>query len=259
MPLQEQISQVITQIRNNPIDHNLRLQLIQQYCIAGQWEQAFKALQQYLKLNPKDQQTQALFLGNIECELARLKVFRGETKVTAYSEDNEKASLQCNLLKQVNDKEHSDEEKALTEKFIELHEQVNQSLTFTLNDQTNVNGEVIDTDVRLSHVFEIFEENRYSWLSVDEIESVEFKSTEILTDLIWRRTEIVLKDQRRIACFVPVRYPFESHQQLDDALLYARTTSWENKGDFSIAYGQKTYTNAELDLGILDISSIRGR
>lgn len=250
MSLQQKISQTIEQIRNNPLEHNLRLQLLQFYCLSGLWQQAKKTLNQYLKLNPTDQQTRALFVGNIECEISRLMVFNGKAMASAYSKANQQVALQNQIIQQIENPIQ------FNRIFLELHQYSSPNLRLQLNDQAELMDEFIDTDIRLSHVFEVFEENRYTWLSLDEIESVQFKPTEILTDLIWRRTVIVLKNKQSIACFVPVRYPFNEDQSLDDNLVYARSTVWENHGDFSTALGQKTLMNTESEIGILDIANI---
>lgn len=249
MSLQKNISKTIEQIRDNPLNHNLRLQLLQLYCIAGQWQQAEKTLNQYLKLNPSDQQTRALFLGNIACELKRLDVYTANSPAMPYIENHD-ITIQQKIVQQLQ------APNTLNDLFLELHAQVQPNFLIQLNDLTEIQDEFIDTDIRFSHIFEIFEENRYTWLSLADIESVQFKPTEILTDLIWRRTEIILKNKQSIACFVPVRYPFTEQQHLEDNLLYARSTNWENLGDFAVAFGQKTLSNTTLDIGILDIANI---
>lgn len=250
MSLQKNISQTIEQIRNNPLNHNLRLKLLQLYCVAGQWQQAEKTLNQYLKLNPTDQQTRTLFFGNIACELKRLEVYAANSPAISYIVDHQHIVTQQKIMQQLQ------APNTLNNLFLELHEQVQPNFLIQLNDATQIQDEFIDTDIRISHVFEIFEENRYTWVSLADIESVQFKPTEILTDLIWRRTEILLKNKQRIACFVPVRYPFTEQQHLEDTLLYARSTNWENLGDFTVALGQKTLSNTIQDIGILDIANI---
>ena len=250
MSLQPEIQKTIEQIRNNPLNHNLRLQLLQLYCVAGQWESALKTLNSYLKLNPTDQQTRTLFLGNIECELQRLDIVNHTHQVVAYTPNQPEVALQQQILQQCHDPA------LVNPLFLELHAQAQPSIVVQCHDHSELKGEYVDTDVRFSHIVEIFEENRYTWLSLAEIESISFKPTEILTDLIWRRTSIVLKNKQNIACFVPVRYPFEHQQSLDEGLLYARSTQWESVGDFSVAVGQRTLTNTEVDIGILDITNL---
>lgn len=77
MSLQNRIKESIKLIKMQPLNHNLRLELLQLYCLNGQWDSALKLIQQFLKLNSRDTQTKALFLGNIECEIYREKVFEG--------------------------------------------------------------------------------------------------------------------------------------------------------------------------------------
>ena len=249
--LNKEITESIEQIRSNPLNHNLRLKLLQLYCISGQWAQAQKILTQYLKLNPNDHQTKALFMGNIECELKRLKCFDENVDLNAYLEDDISVNIQQKIIHDFK------QNKDINELFLNLHDQVKSYFKIQLNNESEITDEIIDSDLRLSHVVEIFEENRYSVLGVHEIESIQFKPTEILTDLLWRRTEIRLKNQSHIACFVPVRYPFQNEANLDDALLYAHTTQWQSYGDFSTAFGQKTLSTPELDIGILDIQSLQ--
>lgn len=249
--LHNQILDTIEKIRNSPLDFNLRLQLVQYYCLTHQWEKAKRTLQQYLKLNPKDQQSQTLFAGNIECELARINVFKGRQPFIAYSSENIVVNLQQNMVANLENTQH------LYTHFMTLCNEHTAEMKIKCYEQQDLDGQFIDTDIRLSHIFEIFQDNHYYVISLNEISAVHFKPTEILTDLMWRRGEVILKNQQTISCFMPVRYPvLQDGTDLDDALLHARITEWQNLDNFSIAVGQKTFTNAENDIGILDISDI---
>ncbi len=253
MSLEDKIQQTTDLIRNQPLNHNLRLELLQLYCIDGQWDRALKIAQQFIKLNPNDNQTKALFLGNIECEIIREQVFKGQHDAPNYwgktaVDSNSQHDLLAAYLAQDTEK--------LSALFFEKCESLD-TLSITSNDQQETTSQFLDTDCRTAFVLEVFEQNQYFWIDINDIQEVKFKKTEFLTDLIWRRGEVLLKNQRHLACFFPVRYPFTDKLELDDQCKYSALTKWTEVGDLEIGIGQKTFSNGDIDISILDIESIK--
>lgn len=253
MTIQNNINFLIENIKNNPLDKNLRLELLQFYCLDGQWNLALKVIKQYIKLNQNDSQTKVLFLNNIICEIERSNVFFDNHFAQAYPKTNHNLVIKqielLNLFK-------LDKLKNMTDYFLNSFELVDNELSCTLKDNV-VTGKWIDTDCRLAFVIEVFQQDKYYWLSINEVDKIIFKDTEILPDVFWRRAEIILKDKQHIACFLPVRYPFQSNDEMNDQLKYASSTLWNNVNELSIGLGQKTYTNGDDDISILDIIELQ--
>lgn len=89
MYLSQQIESTIHAIKKSPMDLNLRLSLVQSYLLQANWQQALKTIQGYLKLNPNDEQSKALLLNNIDCEIQRQRLFNNELSVQGYIGTNE--------------------------------------------------------------------------------------------------------------------------------------------------------------------------
>lgn len=252
MSLQNRIKESIKLIKMQPLNRNLRLELLQLYCLNGQWDSALKLIQQFLKLNSRDTQTKALFLGNIECEIYREKVFEGLILPQVFLDENlSNLQLQQDILKAFQQKNPEQ----LTTLFLKKCENLPVFKVKT-SDHKEITGEILDTDCRLAFVIEIFEHNQYYWLDIKDIQEIRFQQAEFLTDIIWRRGNVILKNQKHLACFFPVRYPFGDHE-LEDQLKYSKLTEWNSFGALTIGLGQKTYSNADVDLSILDIESIQ--
>lgn len=140
--------------------------------------------------------------------------------------------------------------------FLDVLEQYNSPLQIQLNDESCETGHWVDTDLRYSFVVELFVQDQYYALPISDIASITFKANQYLTDILWRRAEIHLKDGRQIACFVPSRYPIADAEHISDRLKFNRETFWHQFGDLSIAQGQKTWSNGTIDIGVLDIKSV---
>lgn len=252
MKINIKIDSLIGSIKRNPLNQDLRLELIQYYCIDGRWDSALKSIQQYVKLNPKDSQSKGLFYGNINCEIKRQQVLLGHQKAEVYPGlsveliNHQNEILNNYLLKDFN---------LLQSQFLNTLSKVNNTFECNTGKQIST-GSFIDTDCRLAFVVEIFCQDNYYWISINDIEKIIFKDNEFLTDLMWRRGEIFTKDNQHIPCFFPVRYPLTESIELADSFKYSTTTEWFNTGELSTAIGQKVLSNGDVDISFLDIHSL---
>lgn len=257
MSIQENIETTIQSVKKSPMDLNLRLKLIQLYLVEAEWGKALTTTQGYLKLNPKDEQSKHLLLSNIECEIVRKKVFSNEITVTEYAYANENIiAFQKDIL---NDYFRKTDKHLIDEKFVSFVDSLDSELSIMIPQNKEIqthNGLWLDTDMRTACVVELFCQGRYYWLPMVDIKKINFKPNEILTDILWRRVEIELVNGHMTAGFMPVRYVMTENLSLTDEIKYAKLTQWQDINGFSIAQGQKVWSNGDIDVGLLDIFQI---
>lgn len=97
-------------------------------------------------------------------------------------------------------------------------------------------------------------QDQYFWLPLNAISSISFWKNEILTDILWRRAEIKLKNNENFAVFIPARYPIQN--QTSDDIKLNKITEWKEVQGLSIASGQKMLTSGYTDIAFLDIKKI---
>lgn len=98
-------------------------------------------------------------------------------------------------------------------------------------------------------------QDQYFWLPLNAISSISFWENEILTDILWRRAEIKLKNNENLAVFIPARYP--TTNQTSDNIKLNKTTEWQDVQGLSMASGQKMLTSGYTDIAFLDIKKIQ--
>lgn len=254
MKIKKHIEEIIIQLKQQPMNLDLRLELIQYYCIDGNWEKALKTVDQYLKINLKDEQSKYLFKNNILCEIKRLNTLTNIDQINFYTSEDQKISDLQHKIFELFTKNTPIAD--IENKFLSGFDEYQSYLKIQLHDKRILEGLWIDTDHRFSFIIEIFISDQYYWLPLMQIEKVIFKTNEYLSDTLWRRAEIFLKNGQQIAGFIPARYPITCHEKISDEIKQNKETIWTNKGSLSIGQGQKTWTNSSDDIGLLDIDMI---
>lgn len=253
MTISDSIDHYIQSIKSNPMDFDARLALVQFYCLAGNWDKALKTIEQYLKLNEKDNNANILFKNNIECELIRLNTLNHKIEINTYVSIDIDSSRKEIFLSDIKQQDYEE----IKNNYINIADQLNKDFTVQLNNETQCTGTWLDTDFRFTDLVEVFIHNQYYLIPMYKIVELKFKSNEFLTDIMWRRADIILDDSRNTSCFIPTRYPFLFDDNLSDDVKWGRQTTWVELGDLSMGMGQKTITNGEQDVGWLDISLIQ--
>lgn len=242
-------------IKENPLNFNLRIELVQYYCLKGFWKDALKLLDSYCILNPSDNQTKKLFQNNIKCEIERLSVFNHESVASSINKYGfDICKKQYEFLRNIS----VFDQNISLDLFEFMSNYNNKKFNILLNDNRLLNGLISDTDHRVCNIFEVFVEENYKWVALNSIQKIEFYESEYVVDLIWRRAIMTLSENEKIPCFIPVRYSFTDNEGSDDSLICSKRTIWKaTDSGFLVGSGQKTYVlNNEIDFAILDIKKM---
>lgn len=244
-----EIHKMVAHIKKMPMDFNARLFLVQLYCLDADWDKALSITESFLKLQPNNDVV-VLLKHNIINEIERNKVFCGTKTPQAYH-NSPFNPLQLLMLQSYLNNRHDE--------LLPYFDKLIQDLEFdasiiTYNDC--IHKDVwVDSDFRLVSVLEVFMQDQYFWLPLNAISSISFWENEILTDILWRRAEIKLKNNENLAVFIPARYP--TTNQTSDNIKLNRTTEWQDVQGLSMASGQKMLTSGYTDIAFLDIKKIQ--
>jgi len=128
----------------------------------------------------------------------------------------------------------------------------------------NVNGQVVETfrdgDDLLASVVEVFLQDRYMWIPLEEVYSLSIKSNppQSPRDLFLAQAVVRLTPEVDIGVFLPVLYP-GSENHPDTNVKLGRYTDWLQVTNGIIrGVGLKTYIVGDRDLTIREIRTIEG-
>lgn len=241
------IETLISQLKKDPMNLNARLALIQCYCLEADWQKALSTTDNFLKIH-NDSHVKSLLKQNILCEIQRDKIFKNNNTPSPYP--NTTFHHNQTLLLQA----FYDSNENMIDTFNQLINECDFWATITTYDKQTHQGLWIDSDFRLSSIFEIFIDDHYYWLSINDIQSIYFWRHEVLTDILWRRAKITLQNQKEISAFIPARYPILN--DLSEDMKQNKLTQWQQISELSWANGQKTLTSGDMDIPLLDIDMI---
>jgi type VI secretion system protein ImpE len=128
----------------------------------------------------------------------------------------------------------------------------------------NVNGQVVETfrdaDDLLASVVEVFLQDRYMWIPLEQIYGLTIKSNPPQTprDLILAQAVIRLTPDVDIGVFLPVLYP-DSENHPDPNIKLGRYTDWVQVTEGIIrGVGLKTFIVGDGDSTMLELRTIEG-
>ena len=137
---------------------------------------------------------------------------------------------------------------------------VNGSLAGTWNGEPF--AEFRDADERMGGSLEVFVAGSYTWISLQQIASLEIPKPKRLRDLLWTPAIVTTLPAFRSLelgeVLLPVLYPLTWNHQ-DDAVRLGRSTVWEDGGEQGpafIPFGQKVFVINGQEIPMLEIGKI---
>ena len=217
--LKESIDAAVAELRNNPINTQLRTLLFELLCFAGEWDRAEKHLAM-LSDSDRDHRIGALlYLAAIQAERTRHEMFLKNELPTDTG-----ASAATNAI-------------------------VNGVECAALE----------DVDERLGARLEVFAGGSYMWIPFTQIASISIPPPVRLRDLLWAPAVVNTTSEFRGGklgeVLLPVLYPF-TWQQPSDEVRLGRMTSFSDTG---IPYGQRLLAAGDHEFALLEIRSLEIR
>ena len=248
--LTEALSELSSELKQNPADTSLRIFLFELLVFQGEYNRALKQLDIISHYNPLTQLS--LYSMNIAAELARLDVFNGRSKPEFFSAPPDFIDLYIKSIGEFKDNN--------LQKVQELLNQAQELCTYNVwnfvETETSVDF-IIDSNDFIGNVLEVFVGDRYFWIPLENILSLKVHQPALLRDLIWITADIECDERYSNVpdrVFLPVLY-CNSSTSTDEQVRLGRITVWDEVVDkIMIPKGRKTYLTNENDLSIFDLN-----
>ena len=247
--LQEALTQLQQQIRQDPAKVELRVFLFQLLAVTGQWDRALTQLNVAGEMDASTLPMVQTYREALQCELLRGEVFAGKRSPLFLGEPETWLALMLEALKLTTQNEHDKAE--------ELRAQALDQAPVTsgrLNDLPF--AWLMDADPRLGPILEAIVNGHYYWIPLHRIRVIEFEPPTDLRDLVWLPASFTWANGGQTVGLVPVRYP-GSEQSADNAIRMARKTDWQALSDTAqLGLGQRLLATDGDDYALLDVHKI---
>lgn len=249
IPLEIQISQVHSNIRNHPSKIELRVHLSQLLMVFGQWQKALQQLQTIAQLDEKKIVITQTYCALIHAEIQRELTLSGQQEPLYFTKPND---WQILLAEALIARAHN--QTAAAEKFQQHAYSEAPSSPVIINDEQA--NWIADGDSRLGPICEAYINGSYYWLPFDQIKQINIEKPQDLRDLVWIPATFTLMDSSQHFGFLPSRYAF-SYMQHNDQFSLASLTEWKSLGEHSWAgVGQKMLITDNNEYPLLTIRTL---
>ena len=249
--LEDAVAESIKLVKRNPTETNLRFQLAELSCIAGDLDRAERQLETISNQDPNAAVGAALFRQLVRAELARRECFQQGRLPEFIGEPS--ASLKSRL-------------RAVAE--LRSGNRDNLMSLISVEDEGNpsgwtVNGSNVtvlrDLDDLLAPVLEVHTSTgKYFWIHWNQILSLEVHSPKRAIDLLWRQATLSIESGPDGEVYLPAIYPsMDDAKEADQSFRMGRNTDWIDVGEGVVCgKGQKMLLVDEQDLSIMELEKI---
>lgn len=249
-PIQEEISTIEEEIRQQPGDASRRWALFQWLCIARQWERAIRQLQVFGQLDADSVPLVQTCRDLIKAERWRERVLLGLEAPGYVLDEPPEWMLGLVAALELTGRGEVGAADDARERALDAAPQTSGragEMSFSW---------IADSDSRLGPVCEIMTSGSYRWLALAEVEGLQVVRPAALMDLVWARCSVTLKDGTVVRGFMPARYPQLPTGHADtDLLAMGHQTMWHETGRTGIvAAGRKTWATSAGDIGLFELT-----
>jgi type VI secretion system protein ImpE len=240
----------LEEVRAHPTDSGRRLFLAELLCFGGELERADNQLDALGHNDPQTLPLVSMFRQLIRAEQARQDFFA----VGRLPEFLAKPDAAISLLLEASIRAR-DGALAEAARLLEDAEESRTKLAGTCDGQTF--SDFRDLDDQTACVFEVLTtKGSYYWVSMAQVESIEFQQPARSRDILWRRTQLVVRDGPDGEVFIPVLYPGTTGFA-DDLLRVGRKTDWRGGDGAPVrGAGQRSFLVGDESQSILELKSI---
>jgi type VI secretion system protein ImpE len=247
--LNEALSALQGEIRQNPADFKLRIFLFQLDCVFGRLDKALTQLQVVASLNAETMLLAQIFRPVIACELLRREVFAGRRTPLIFGEPAEWVGLLVQAALLVAEGKHAAAAQLRARAF-----EAAPATPGKLGDQPF--EWIADADSRLGPMLEVILEGKYYWIPFCRIARIEIEKPSDLRDLVWSPARFTWTNGGAVSGHIPVRYP-DSENSEEDAVRLSRKTAWsEPAPECFLGLGQRVLATDAGEYPLLECRTI---
>jgi len=247
--LDEALSILQAEIRENPADPKLRVFLFQLSCVLGRLDKAMSQLQVMASLDAETMMLAQIFRPVIACEMLRREVFAGRRAPLIFGEPSEWMGLlvrAASLMAEGKIEAAADFRQRAFEAAPASSGKIDlQSFEW-----------IADGDSRLGPMLEVILDGKYYWIPFCRIARIEIEKPSDLRDLVWSPARFTWTNGGAVSGHIPVRYP-ETEKSGDDRLRLARKTAWnEASPECFVGLGQRVFMTDAGEYPLLECRTI---
>jgi type VI secretion system protein ImpE len=239
-----------SQLRRTPTDSKARIFLCELLMVLGQWARAVQQLELLMQMDATHTRFALTYKAAIECERARLEVFKGAQKplVRGSSRQWIEHLLEALALLTQGEVQAAAARRATALDAAYMGPGTINEIAFDW---------IADLDSRLGPVLEIFIEGQYHWVPLDEVHVLTGSAPENVRDFVWNPCRVVWKDGSATVGLMPTRYP-GTETCGDWNLMLARGTTWTDLGESTYqGLGQRLFAADRIEVSVLELRELR--
>ncbi len=230
------IEEATREVKANPSDTSRRASLFELLCFAGEWERADKQLDVLGHQSAKAEVGVQVYRNCLKAERDRQRFFSDGLQPHFIAEPPAYVDLHLDAINRLREG-HTAEARAT----LDRAEEERPALPGRRGAQTF--ADFRDYDDLLGGVFELFVQDKYTWVPIEHVLRIEIMPPTQLRDLVWATAEVETRD-KTMKAFMPALYSGSSRHANDQVRL-GRMTDWQQVGD-------ELYLAAGLRLFLID-------
>lgn len=240
--------QMTTLVRKQPGDADHRYHLAGLLAMRGELDRAETHLATIAKLEPQLAGATGIYLGLVQAEEERRRVYAGTAAATAPPDAREDIAPRQRLRRALAGDDAAAAGAAMA----------------AIGRQTTGPGAIDgaafaalgDADESLGSVLEVFAGGRYLWWPLAEIAALEFDAPRGLLDFLWLPCQLTGRDGRRARAHVPVAYA-GSLGHADADVCRAHRTEWVDEHGVAFrGFGQRLFVADGVERPLLETRSV---
>lgn len=221
--LNDAIEQLLRQVKANPSDLAARTFLFELSCLVGDWERAERQLDVLGHQSTQAQLGVMVYRANINAERERQRVFAEGVQPHFLREPPAYVDLHVEALRQLNSGQVA-EARATLDRAEEERPAIGGNLAGQKFEDFR------DYDDFVAPVLELIVKDKYVWLPMEQIKSIQITPPRQLRDMIWASVRIQALDGTIGEVYMPTLYAGTGSAENDQARL-GRMTEWKRFND----------------------------
>lgn len=242
---------LITKIKSQPANIELRFQLVKLYCFQAEWDRAYKQLMTILGIEEEATRQVEWYKNLLLSERLREQVLSGERSpcglegtLPEWCLDLYKAN-ECYGRGEL-ERGESYRQKALAQAKTDAGSAENQGLFSWL----------ADGDDRIGPILEFITAGGYRWVTLSEVQQIVINPPLEMLDMVWAKAAITLITGGEVNGYVPARYPLT--QLAEKQVKAGLVTHWLTEGESRhIGQGRKMWITDDLQFSIFESGKIK--
>jgi type VI secretion system protein ImpE len=247
--IDEAIEELLRHVKANPSDDAARTFLFELSCLTGAWERAERQLDVIGHQSTKAQLGVMVYRANINAERERQRVFKEGVQPHFLREPPAYIDLHIEAFRQLNAGQTAEARATL-----DRAEEERPAIAGNLKGQAF--ADFRDYDDFVAPVLELIVKDRYVWLPLEQIKSIQMSPPKQLRDMIWTSARIEASDGTIGEVYMPTLY-FGSNAAENGQVRLGRMTDWKQITDnLSMAQGLRLFLVDGEDKTLFEASPI---